>query len=87
MADEKTQDDVSRGTDGMTDDERRLAKQRARDAEQREIDRAGDAERAKQEKANGEPEGSRGRNAEAASETKSEPTKAPAKATGRGTGK
>ncbi len=61
-ASDAPQDDVVRGDDDMTDDERRLAKQRARDEEQREVDRAGDAERARQERANGEPEGARGRN-------------------------
>ncbi len=56
-------EDVSRGDDGLTDDERRLAKQKARDREQEKVDRDGDAVRADQERANGEAEGARGRNA------------------------
>lgn len=52
------------GDDGMNDDQRRLAKQKERDAQQRKVDEAGDAERARREREQGEPEGSRGRNAE-----------------------
>lgn len=58
---ESTNQEEPRGDDGLTDDERRLAKQRARDAEQRKVDAAGDAERARQEEANGETPGTRGR--------------------------
>lgn len=73
---ENTNQEESRGDDGMTDDERRLAKQRARDAEQRKVDAAGDAVRADMERANGEPEGSRGRNAEPEKPVKATPRKA-----------
>lgn len=53
---------VNAGDDGLTDDERRLKKQSERDAEQAEIDRKADQVRADMERANGEAEGSRGRN-------------------------
>ncbi len=47
------------GYDGLTDDERR---QRRADERQEQIDRDGDRERARQERANGEAPGTRGRN-------------------------
>ncbi len=75
MTDETVTIGEAVGDDGMTDDERRLAKQRARDAEQRKVDADGDAERARQEEANGEAPGTRGRVAAAPS--------VPAKATPR----
>jgi len=59
----ESDDDESRGTDGLTDDERRHAKQERRDAEQKQVDRDGDAERARIEREHGEAEGARGRNA------------------------
>lgn len=76
------------GDDGMNDDQRRLAKQKERDAQQREIDKAGDAERARREREQGEPEGSRGRNADPATgEQKSDgETEKSAKPLGRTTG-
>lgn len=57
------------GDDGLNDEQRRLAKQKLRDEEQAEIDKAGDRVRAEQERANGEPEGARGRNAESTGST------------------
>ncbi len=67
------------GDDGMTDDERRLAKQRARDAEQRKVDAAGDAERERQEEAAGEAPGARGRVTEPVKPVKAAPRKAQSK--------
>lgn len=87
---ERTDENVQPvGDDDMNDDQRRLAKQKERDAQQREVDKAGDAERARREREAGEPEGSRGRNADPATgETdKSDgETEKPAKASGRTTG-
>jgi hypothetical protein len=66
-----------RGDDGLTDDERRIAKQEMRDAEQRKVDADGDAVRARQEREHGEPEGSRGRNVKVAGEPGPEKTDVP----------